>query len=135
MIKENNGWLCIDLDHLQYFCKKEHEVGFRFIQVVWLDTCGEDERPVDARDDDDDHYAICAGYIDLDLYSAKEKEESIVSYGYTMESINEEYGDDTNQIIAECLFEDYYINDNYSIAGVVSWEEAKKIVQKYINEN
>lgn len=133
MIKENNNWFCTDSDCMQY-CKKVSETEFRFIQAVWLDTCGDDPIAENAKDESD-NYAVCAGYIDLDLYAEDDIEGSLASYCYTMESVKEIYEDAANQIIAECLFEDDCLYDSNSIAGVVSWADADKIIQKYIDEN
>lgn len=130
-MEERNNWFCTDSDCLQY-CKKINETEYDFIQAVWLDDC--EPRAKNAKDESD-NYAVCTGYIDLDLYSDDDKEGSISSYGYTMESVNEIYGDEANQIIAECLFEDDCLYENHSIAGVVSWNDAEQIVQKYIDEN
>lgn len=131
MVKENNGWFCTDNDCMQH-CKKINETEFQFIQVVWLDTCDGDTRAENAKDKDD-NYAVCTGYIDLDLYSLEDQASHISSYGYTMESVKETYGDAANQIIAECLFEDTCLYDCNSIAGVVSWDDAEQIIQKYID--
>lgn len=122
-------WFCADSDCMQY-CKKISETEYEFIQTVWLD-CGTDERAENAKDTSD-NYAVCVGYIDLDLYSDEDKEGSISSYGYTMESVKELYGEYANQIIAECLFEDDCLTDGHSITGVVSWNDAKKTIEKYI---
>ena len=59
MIKENNNWFCTDPDCMQY-CQKVSETEFRLIQAVWLDTCG---------DNTESEYAVCTGYIDIELYS------------------------------------------------------------------
>ena len=120
MIKENNGWFCTDPDCMQY-CQKVSETEFRLIQAVWLDTCGDDTRAENAKDDSD-NYAVCADVIDLDLYDEDYILCSIGSYGYnSIAFLQKEYGDAANQIIAECIFEDYCLYDNSSIAGVVSW--------------
>lgn len=134
MIKENNGWFCTDPDCMQY-CKKINEEVFRFIQTVWLDTCGDDIRAVNAKDDSD-NYAVCADIIDLDLYDEDDILGSIGSYGYnSIAFLQKEYGDAANQIIAECIFETECLYDHSSIAGVVSWDDAEQIIQKYIDEN
>lgn len=133
MIKENINWFCTDNDCMQY-CKEVSKTEFQFIQAVWLDSCGNDIFAKNAKDKSD-NYAVCTGYIDLDLYSEEDIAGSISSYGYTIESVKEIYRDCTNQIIAECLFEDDCLYDSNSIAGVVSWSDAEKIIQKYINEN
>ena len=131
MIKENNGWFCTDGDCMQH-CKKISETEFQFIQAVWLDTCNGDIRAENAKAEYD-NYAVCTGYIDLDLYDIESIEGSLASYGYTLKSAKEIYGDTVNQIIAECLFEDDYLYDSNSIAGVVSWDDAEQIIQKYID--
>ena len=133
MIKENNGWFCADSDCMQH-CKKISETEFIFIQAVWLDTCGDDPKAENAKDGSD-NYAVCSAYIDLELYSENDMQGALSSYGYTMESANVTFGDSMNQIIAECLFEDDRLFDSNSIAGVVSWDDAEKIIQKYIDEN
>ncbi len=125
-------WFCTDPDCMQY-CKKISETEYKFIQAVWLDTCGDDKRAENAKDESD-NYTVCTGYIDLDLYSEDDKEGSIWSYGYTMDYVKETYGNAANQIIAECLFEDECLTDGHSIAGVVSWDDAKKIIEKYMEE-
>lgn len=131
MITERNNWFCTDSDCLQY-CRKVSDTEFSFIQAVWLDTCGNDTRAENAKDETD-NYAVCACCIDLELHPDEEKEGSLASYGYTLESVREIYGDCANQIIAECLFEDNYLYDGG--AGVFSWNDARKIIQKYIDEN
>lgn len=131
MIKENNGWFCTDPDCMQY-CQKISETEFRFIQAVWLDTCGDDPRAKNAKDESD-NYAVCADYIDFDLYSDNDIECSLASYGYTLESAEEIYGNCVNQIIAECLFEDNCLYNSSSISDVVSWDDAEKIIQNYID--
>ena len=133
MINERNGWFCTDSDCMQY-CKKESDTQFSFIQAVWLDTCDNDTRAENAKDEFD-NYAVCAGFIDLDMYSENDWAGSIGSYGYTLESVKKIYEDGANQIIAECLFEDDCLYDSCSIAGVVSWNDAEKAIQKYINKN
>ena len=133
MIKEIDSWICTDPDCMQY-CKKINKTEYEFIQAVWLDTCGDDKRAENAKDKSD-NYTVCTGYIDLNLYSEDYKEGSISSYGYTMDLVKEIYGNDANQIIAECLFEDECLTDNHSIADVVSWNDAEIIIQKFMEVN
>lgn len=131
MIKENNGWFCTDDGCMQY-CKKISNTEFKFIQAVWLDTCGDDSKAENSKDESD-NYAVCAGYIDLDLYTQDDIEGSLASYCYTIDSVKEIYEDAANQVIAECLFEDGCLYDFNSITGVISWNDAKKIIQNYID--
>lgn len=129
----NNNWFCTDPDCMQY-CQKVSETEFRLIQAVWLDTCDGDTRAENAKDESD-NYAVCANFIALDLYDEDDILGSIGSYGYnSIEFLRKEYGDDANQIIAECIFETDCLYDNSSIAEVVSWDNAEQIIQKYIDE-
>lgn len=123
-------WICTDPDCMQY-CMMINENEYKFIQAVWLDTCGDDKRAENAKDESD-NYTVCTGYIDLDLYSEEDMEGSVESYGYTMETVKEIYGDDYKQIIAECLFEDECLTNDHSIARIVSWDDAEKIIKKYM---
>ena len=131
MVIGRNGWFCTDPDCNQY-CKQEGNERFHFIQSIWLDTCEGDTRAENAKDEDD-NYAVCAGFIDLDMYDEETIECSLASYGYTLKSAKEFYGGDVNQVIAECLFEDNCLYDCNSIAGVVSKVDAEIIIQDYIN--
>lgn len=133
MVKARNNWFCTDPDCLQY-CKKVNDTEFKLIQAVWLDTCSDDTRVENAKDNSD-NYAVCADFIKLDLFSDEEKEIFLDSYGHTLKSVKENYGDDSNQIIAEYIFEEGCLYDSSSIAGIVSWDDAEKVIQKYIDEN
>ena len=101
---------------------------------MWLDTCKGDKRAINAKDEHD-NFAICADFIDLDLYSLDDIECSLSSYEYTIETVKEIYGEDVNQIIAECLFEDDCLYDSHSISGVVAFSDIENIIQEYININ
>lgn len=117
-------WFCTDPDCMQY-CKKIGKSEYKFIQAVYLDKNNEEHTV----------YAVCTGYIDLDLYMEEDIEGSIGSYGYTMETIKEIYGDSYKRIIAECLFEDDCLYNSHPISGVVSWDDAKRIIDEYMEEN
>ena len=132
MIIENNNWFCTDPDCMQY-CKQVNDTEFHFVQAVWLDTCSGDTTAENAKDETD-NYVVCSGYIDLDCYSEEDVNCALSSYDYTLESANKIFGDDANQIIAECLFEDECLTDGNSISVVVSWDDAEKIIQNYIKE-
>ena len=133
MIKENNNWYCTDYDYMGYG-KQISATEFKFIQAVWLDTCGDDTRAENAKDDLD-NYAVCAGYINLDLYSQDDMECVLNSYNDTLDSLRDYWEEYANQIIAHLLFEEHCLYDSCSIAGVVSWTDAENIIQDYINNN
>ena len=131
MVVERNGWFATD--DIQY-CKKIDENNYRFVEAIWLDTCGDDPRAENGKDEDD-NYVVCSDWIDLEMYDEEDIECVISSYQYTMESLKEIYGDCMNQIIAECLFEQHSIRDGNCITGVVSMEDAEKEIQAHINRN
>lgn len=117
-------WDCTDSDCCQYI-RNEGKV-YEMIQAVWLDTTDEDIA------NGGHEYCIARIKIDLDDYSDEEKEMHIRSYGYTLESVVEEYGDDADSIIAECIMEDESLNDAYVIDNADSFEEAKKKIEAIV---
>lgn len=117
-------WYETDSDCAQYI---RHDGSmYEMIQAVWLDTT-EDDIANGLHE-----YCIVRIRIDLDDYSDEEKEIHIHSYGYTLESVVEEYGDDADSIIAECIMEDESLNDAYVIDDADSFEEAKKKIKAII---
>ena len=98
------------------------------IQAVWFDTTEED------REKGFHEYCIVRIEIDLNDYSDEEKLCYISSYGYTLESIVEEYRDGADSIIAECIMEDESLSDAYVIDDADSFEEAKEKIERIIKE-
>ena len=119
-------WSCTDSDCCQYIRNDGNK--YEMIQAVWLDTTEED------REKGFHEYCIVRIEIDLNDYSDEEKLCYISSYGYTLESIVEEYGDGADGIIAECIMEDESLNDAYVIDDVDSFDEAKAKIEKIIKE-
>ena len=128
-----NEWYCTDNDCMRY-CKKVDDYQFKFIQAVWVDDWG--YNPIEENVKDEyDNYTVCCGYIDINDYSERELEIYVSNYTYTLDSIKEIYGEDANEAIAECIFEDECLYESNSISGVVSWDDAKNIIENYINRN
>lgn len=119
-------WSCTDSDCCQYIRNDRNK--YEMIQAVWLDTTEED------REKGFHEYCIVRIEIDLNDYSDEEKLCYISSYGYTLESIVEEYGDGADGIIAECIMEDESLNDAYVIDDADSFDEAKAKIEKIIKE-
>lgn len=117
-------WDCVDADCCQYI-RNDGNI-YEMIQAVWLDTTGED------RANGAHEYCIVRIGINLNDYSDEEKEIHISSYGYTLESISEQYGADADFIIAECIMEDESLSDTYVIDDADSFEEAKKKIEEII---
>ena len=120
------SWSCTDPDCCQYIRNDGNK--YEMIQAVWLDTTEED------REKGLYEYCIVRIEIDLDDYSDEKKLGYISSYGYTLESVMEEYGDDADSIIAECIMEEESLSDAYVIDDADSFDEAKAKIEKIINE-
>ena len=119
-------WFCTDSDCCQYIRNDGNK--YEMIQAVWLDTTEED------REKGFHEYCIVRIEIDLDDYSDEEKETYISYYGYTLESVREEYKDGADSIVAECIMEDESLNNVYVVDDADSFEEAKAKIEKIINE-
>ena len=113
-------WYETDCDCYQHM--RSDGTVYEMIEAVWLDTTEED------RQMGYHEYCVCQGEIDLNDFSEEEMEGYVFSYGYTMESLREEYGEDMWGIVAECILEECIFCDACVIADVDSFEEAKKII-------
>ena len=120
-------WYETDSDCCQHV--RRNEDVFEMIQVVWLDITREDR----ARGLHE--YCICRGEINLNDYSDEEIECYIGLYGYTLESLQEEYGDHMWDIIAECILEEVIVCDSCVVANADSREEAKEIIMRLTEQN
>lgn len=119
-------WYSTDPDCCQYMRSDGNK--YEMIQCVWLDTTEED------RSKGLHEYCIVRIEINLDDYSDEEKLAHISSYGYTLESVVEEYGDDADSIIAECIMEEESLSDAYVIDDADSFEEAQEKIDEIIKE-
>ena len=137
MLEMRNDWKLIDSDCMQ--CQKQVDAHtFKLMEVVWLDTVGDDPRAENAKDEFD-NYVVRATEIDIDLVSKRDIECAISSFGYeSIENLMDSYGETTAEnmypLLAEMLFE----SDPYgstSISNTVSWADAEAIIQKIIDED
>jgi hypothetical protein len=117
-------WSLMDNDCCQYIRNNGSE--YEMIQCVWLDTTSED------RAKGLHEYVIINLTIDLDDYDEDAKEMYISSYGYTMQSLREEYGDAMDSIIAECILEEESLRDSCIIDVANSFAEAKAKIEQFI---
>ena len=95
-------WKCTDLDNKQYGRQISEKV-FEF----------KEKNPMAEFDEDEDE--IIEFEVNLDDYTSQEIENHINTYGYTLfkpkgftftaVNIFEQYGEEANWIIAECIFE------------------------------
>lgn len=119
-------WYEYDSDCCQYV--RNDEAVYEMIQAVWLDTTREDR----ARGLHE--YCVVQGDIDIKDYSEEEMECYIHSYGYTLDSLKAEYGNDMWGIIAECILEESICCDSCVVANADSFDEARKIIKKIIGK-
>lgn len=108
MLEIKNGWELIDSDCMQ--CQKKiDDHTFKLVEVVWLDTVGDDPRAENAKDEFD-NYVVRAAEIDINSVSKRDIECAISSFGYeSIESVMDSYGvtaaENIFPMLAEMLFE------------------------------
>ena len=119
-----SSWHATDPDCCQHMrCDGNR---YEMIQCVWLDMTEEDR--VAGRHE----YCVVRLDIDLDDYTDEEKELYLSAYGYTLQSVTEEYGDGANFIVAECILEEDILCDPCVIADADSFDEAQDAIMKYM---
>ena len=119
-------WYCTDDDCLQY-CRKNADGTFSFIEKLYYDTCNGDEGYPDKS------YLVKTATIDLKNYTQGMMEIYISSYYSSLDQIRETYGNASNQIIAECIFEGDFGSDCW-LSGMMTENEADDFIKKYISE-
>lgn len=112
--KEGNKWFCTDGSNLQYGRKISDNI-FAFIEFNRDSFPDEFEKLCDHSLDIDlkdvENYKWVDDTIDLAQLSDKEISDGISRYYDSVDEVKKEYGDDSNLIIAECVFE--YTNELY----------------------
>ena len=71
--------------------------------------------------------------VDLNDYTEHEKECNISGYYDSIEALREIYAEYSDQVIAECIFEET-TDGSASTTGMMTEKEADKYIQKYISE-
>ena len=119
-------WIRTDSDCSQY-CKINSDGTYSFIEKVWLDTCkGDPGYP-------DKEYTVKTALVDLNDYSEEEKKVNVSGYYDSLKALREFYTDDSDQVIAECIFEEM-TDGSASTTGMMTEKEADEYIQKYISE-
>ena len=96
------------------------------IQYVWLDITEED------RANGLHEYVICKTELDVSDLDDNDVLCAISSYGYTIVSLLEEYGNAAMDMIAECYMEEEIFRDCCTLCDADSKEEAERKVLKYV---
>lgn len=111
------------------FCKKNKSGVYLFADILWLDRTG-DEPDFDGTND----YVFKYGIVDLDCYSEYDKECLVTSYYPDgLKEVRKTYGDNADQIIAECIFEQ--MTDGECIcAKFMTLEDAEKRLIEFVGK-
>lgn len=121
-----NEWICTDNDSLQHI--RENDDGtYNCIEMVWLDTCEGDEGYPDKE------YVVKTALIDLNDYTEEEKEIAVSGYYESLNDLKEVYGEESNSIIIECIFEEM-TDGSATTYGMMTKVEAENFIKKYIEE-
>lgn len=122
------SWYATDPDCYQHM--RSDGSLYEMVQAVWLDLTEDDIANGYHK------FCIVRMTIDLNDYSDEEKELHLSSYGYTLRSIVEEYGDAADRIIAECVMESEILSDAYVVDDADSIDEVQeKIMNILFHEN
>ena len=119
-------WYITD-DGCSQYMRKDGK-NYEMIEYVWLDTTNEDTK------NGAHEYAIVKTELNLNDITDEDILIAISSYGYTIISLIEQYGDSALDIIAECIMEEESLSDAYVIDEADSFEEAKEKIEKIIKE-
>lgn len=119
-------WDLIDSDCGQHIRKDGKQ--YEMIQYCWLDTTEEDKAK------GLHEYVIVKTELNIDDITDDDVIGAIGSYGYTIISLIERYGNAAIDIIAECIMEEEILRDANIIDDADSIEEAEEKVKKYIEE-
>jgi len=114
-------WYCTDKDCLQY-CKENSDGTFEFIEKVALNTY-----------DGNTCYIVKKALIDIRDYTAKEIEAYISSYYDSLDQLKKNYGKHSNEIIAECIFEEMN-NGKCDVYGAKNEEDADAFIKNFIEK-
>ena len=116
------NWICTDPDTSQH-CRRLSDTEYEFVQ---MESFQED-------------YYIYTGTVDImDYFGNKEAQEELrialgmCGYDSWLE-LEKEYGEDTFQIAAECIFETYMCQFPDHVSS--TREEGKMWIEDYMTEN
>ena len=117
-------WYTTDDGCCQYMRKDGKK--YEMIEYVWFDTTDEDIK------NGLHEYAIVKTELNLNDITDEDILIAISSYGYTIISLIERYGDSALDIIAECIMEEEALRGCNIIDEADSEEEAEMKIKKYI---
>ena len=119
-------WNLTDNDCYQHMRRNGQK--YIMIQFVKLQTTIED------RTNGAHEYVICYTSLDLNNVSDEEIISTLATYGYTIISLLETYGECMDEIIAECIMEEKILHNGTIIDAANDEKEARHIIKNFIAE-
>lgn len=119
-----NNWILTDDDSCQYV-KQLSESEFHLIELSLINP-------------KTDEYEVYYDEIDVDDYLDDEREKLISilgGFGYnSIEDVISHYGENANQIMAECIFEHFgsFFGNRVFIG---KYDECEKFIKEYLEQN
>ena len=112
-------WILTDDDCSQYVKKLDYTI-FKLIQISSIGY--------------DDKKAVYKETIDLEDFDEDDIRQMLYGFSYDgIEDVQNQYGDASNQIIAECLFEDRIYWLPYCFQG--TYQECEDYIKQYIQNH
>lgn len=119
--RKKHEWILIDDDSYQHVRKIDAET-FDLIELCIIAH-------------DPDRFEVYTDTIRLSDYPDQEITEIINGFGYSsIRQIMDEYGDEGNQVITECIFEHYGSFAVQPLVTGLSYENARDFISKYISK-
>lgn len=122
-MKDINGWVLTDDASSQYV--KNHGEGI--FSLIEMSICFPNSKQ--------DEYIAYYDTLDINQYFKEplysEMVDIISGFGYTIESISDSYGEERDQVIAECIFE-HYSSFRATKLLIGSKEECEAAIHNYI---
>ena len=119
-------WFCTDNESLQY-CKELGGRRYHFIEKVQFDTVeGDPGYP-------NKNYTVKTAVVDLNDYDQKEQENAICGYYDSLDALYTEYEDASDQIVAECIFEEM-TDGSATTYGMMTEKDADAFIRIYVDD-
>ena len=136
MLNLKNGFELIENDSM-LCCKYIGNRKYCFIQAIWLDTCKGDEKADNAKDDTD-NFVVVSDIIDISEMSESDIEIAVSNLYDSISDMKSQGLSEleSDWIIAEGAFNNKSDESDYEyVSEVVSWKNAEKIIQSFIDNN
>ena len=136
MLNLKNGFELIENDSM-LCCKYIGNRKYCFIQAVWLDTCKGDTKAFNA-ENEADNFAVVSDIIDISEMSESDIEIAVSDLYDSISDMKSQGLSElaSDWIIAECAFDNKRDESDYEyVSEVVSWKDAEKIIQSFIDSN